>query len=43
MVAAAAVPGNRGSRGVALGLRREGGKGEDGSELAGMVQAVLGE
>ena len=37
MVAAAAVPGNRGSRGVALALRKEGGTGEDDVELAGMV------
>ena len=36
MVAAAAVPGNRGSRGVALTLRKEGGTGEDVVELAGM-------
>jgi hypothetical protein len=43
MVAAAAVPGNRGSRGVGLALRKEGGEGEDGSELAETVQASQGE
>jgi len=43
MAAAAAVPGNRGSRGVGLALRKEGGEGEDGSELAEMVQASQGE
>ena len=43
MAAAAAIPGNRGSRGGVLALRKEGGEGEDGSELAEMVQASQGE
>ena len=37
MVAAAAVPGKRGMRGLALVLRKEGEKGEDVVELAGRV------
>ena len=37
MAAAAAVPGNRGSQGVALALRKEGGMCEDVVELAGMA------
>jgi len=37
MVAAAAVPGQQGQRSSALSLRKEGEKGEDGSELAGML------
>ena len=43
MAAAAAVPGNRGSRGGVLALKKEGGEGEDGSEPAEMVQASQGD
>jgi len=43
MAAAAAVPGNRGSRGGVLALKMEGGEGEDGSEPAEMVQASQGD
>ena len=43
MAAAAAVPGNRGSRGGVLALKKEGGEGEDGSESAEMVQASQGD
>ena len=43
MVAAAAVPGNRDSRGGVLALKKEGGEGEDGSESAEMVQASQGD
>ena len=37
MVAAAAVSSRGGARSMTLELREEGEKGEDGSELAGMV------
>ena len=43
MAAAAAVPGNRDSRGGVLALKKEGGEGEDGSESAEMVQASQGD
>ena len=43
MAAAAAVPGNRGSRGGVLALKKEGGEGEDGSEPVEMVQASQGD
>ena len=37
MVAAAAIPGQQRQRSSTLALRKEGKKGGDGSELAGMV------
>ena len=37
MVAAAAVPGRKGMRGLVLALRKEGDKGEDVVEIVGRV------